>query len=234
MLERVLDLIDAGDIAPESLGDTDAERWTQFFSRLPAIPTRTTDDGIVKLAPCELCPDHTNNVENPELYATHPYQIYTVAGAANNDAVDLDLAINAYKTVAYPGDEGWNQMSMDAALLGLAQDARKLVTARATAGSAQGYRFEAFMEHEFDYEPSSDHMANMVNALDYMLMQTNPVDGKVSMFPAWPCDWDVEFKLHAAGGGVVEGKLEGGELAEWKVDGGEGGEERFTVMKCQQ
>ena len=90
------------------------------------------------------------------------------------------------------------------------------------------------MEHEFDYEPSSDHMANMVNALDYMLMQTNPVDGKVSMFPAWPCDWDVEFKLHAAGGGVVEGKLEGGELAEWKVDGGEGGEDRFTVMKCQQ
>ena len=48
---------------------------------------------------------------------------------------------------------------MDAALLGLAGEAQKLVKARASLAPAQGYRFPAFMPHLQDYEPSADHLA---------------------------------------------------------------------------
>ena len=48
-----------------------------------------------------------------------------------------------------------------------------------------------------------------------MLMQT--VDGKILLFPAWPKDWDVDFKLHAPMNTTVEGVLKAGKLEQLKV-----------------
>ena len=30
---------------------------------------------------------------------------------------------------------------------------------------------------------------------------------KIYLFPAWPGDWDVDFKLHAPGNTIIQGKL---------------------------
>ena len=48
-----------------------------------------------------------------------------------------------------------------------------------------------------------------------MLMQT--IGDKILLFPSWPKEWDVDFKLHAPGNTTVEGVLIGGELRELKV-----------------
>ena len=46
--------------------------------------------------------------------------------------------------------------------------------------------------------------------LQTMLLQ---VDGKkLFLFPAWPKDWDVDFKLHAPFKTTIEGRLKGGKL----------------------
>jgi hypothetical protein len=37
------------------------------------------------------------------------------------------------------------------------------------------------------------------------------------IFPAWPAEWEVNFKLHAPGRTLVEGVLEGGKLVSLKV-----------------
>jgi hypothetical protein len=37
-------------------------------------------------------------------------------------------------------------------------------------------------------------------------------DGKIRLLPAWPQEWDVEFKLHAPGQTVVEGCYRQGKL----------------------
>ena len=72
-----------------------------------------------------------------------------------------------------------------------------------------------FAPHEQDYEPSSDHFAVMANAVGYMLMAPKD-DGaaqSVALLPAWPCEWDVEFKLHAPLGTVITGALRAGRLS---------------------
>ena len=52
-------------------------------------------------------------------------------------------------------------------------------------------------------------------ALQAMLMQA---DGReIVLFPAWPREWDVEFKLHAPLNTTVEGVYRSGKLKSLKV-----------------
>jgi hypothetical protein len=46
--------------------------------------------------------------------------------------------------------------------------------------------------------------------LQEMLLQT--VDRKIYLFPAWPKEWNVDFKLHAPYNTIVEGKLVNGKI----------------------
>ena len=49
-----------------------------------------------------------------------------------------------------------------------------------------------------------------IMALQSMLMQTE--GERILLFPAWPEEWDVEFKLHAPYGTTVEGVYRTGKL----------------------
>jgi hypothetical protein len=58
------------------------------------------------------------------------------------------------------------------------------------------YRFPGFAPHEQDFDPSADHFANMGRALQDMLIQTGDDQAdSIVLLPAWPCHWDVDFKL---------------------------------------
>ena len=48
-----------------------------------------------------------------------------------------------------------------------------------------------------------------------MVMQTH--GGKIRLLPAWPKQWDVDFKLHAPGQTVVEGKARSGRMTSLDV-----------------
>ena len=48
-----------------------------------------------------------------------------------------------------------------------------------------------------------------------MLMQE--YDGKIYLFPAWPRDLDVRFKLHASGHTIVEAEMKDGKVVHVKV-----------------
>jgi len=192
---------------------TPAQRtqWQQLLSTLPPLPT-TTISGSQALAPCQVCPPSTSNSENAELYAVHPYRLYTVGRKAASN-VDLSPAIVAFQHERFGSDEGWNQNAMDAALLGLGQKAQSLVETRAAMKPAPGYRFPTFMPHLQDYQPSLDHLAVFNNALQYMLLQPGDDDKQsVVLLPTWPCAWDVTFKLNAPLSTVIEGSVQGGKL----------------------
>merc|ERR1719410_2859351 len=96
-----------------------------------------------------------------------------------------------------------------------------MTLARAQTSPAVGYRFPGFAPHEQDYEPSEDHFANMNTALQLMLLSPGD-DGMASggalLFPAWPCEWDVDFKLSAPRNTVVSGRFVGGKLVQFTVD----------------
>ena len=48
-----------------------------------------------------------------------------------------------------------------------------------------------------------------------MLMQTH--GGKIRLMPAWPTEWDVDFKLHAPGRTIVEGRVHTGSVTDLAI-----------------
>ncbi len=77
-------------------------------------------------------------------------------------------------------------------------------------------RFPAFwITPKFDQEPDFDHGGAAMIGLQEMLMQTK---GKqIILLPAWPKEWDADFKLHAPYKTVVEGRVKDGKVIDLKV-----------------
>ena len=103
---------------------------------------------------------------------------------------------------------------MDAAYLGLADEAFSMVNERAIQPPPSGYRYPAFAQHYQDYEPSADHYANLMTATQLMLLQSGEdgTTGTMVLFPAWPCTHDVSFKLWAPLNTTVEVIYQNGAL----------------------
>jgi hypothetical protein len=125
---------------------------------------------------------------------------------------------------------------LNAALLGRSKRASSMVLDRASVDPAIGYVFPGFAPHFQDYEPSADHFANMNTALQLMLIQ--PLDDALEnasfiLFPAWPCSWDVDFKLHAPRSTIVSGRLVNGTLLD--LDVSPSSRRSHAIIKpCQQ
>ena len=71
-------------------------------------------------------------------------------------------------------------------------------------------RFHAFWESRFDYIPDQCHGGSTIHGLESMLVQSH--GDKIHLFPAWPEDWDINFKVHAARNTTLEGVFSHGVL----------------------
>ena len=143
------------------------------------MPT-VTENGQTRLLPAKTF-GAKNNCENPELYGVFPYRMFTALAGKES----LEPALNAWRVRLDPEDFGWQQNCIHAAMLGLAGEAKGMVIARAAA-TAPGYRFPAFFGPNYDWIPDQDHGANLVTALQRMLMQCE--GDKIALLPAWPKD----------------------------------------------
>jgi len=180
--------------------------WRTFAAKLPPLPTRDTPGGKA-LAPAEVFKDK-RNIENPELYAVFPFRLCSF----EKDNRDLGLKALEYRWDR--GNFGWRQDDIFMAYLGRANEARKNLVARARSHD-RGSRFPAFWGPNYDWVPDQDHGGVLMKVFQAMLMQT---DGrKIFLLPAWPKDWDVEFKLHAPHRTVVEGVYRDGKVVSLKV-----------------
>ena len=100
------------------------------------------------------------------------------------------------------------------AYLGLTDAARKGLVERPRHHD-QRERFPAFWGPNYDWTPDQYHGGVLMKTFQAMLLQT---DGrKILLLPAWPKDWDVDFKLHAPYQTVVEGTYRDGKLQSLKV-----------------
>ncbi|MBC7350171.1 MAG: hypothetical protein H5U05_09385 [Candidatus Aminicenantes bacterium] len=198
--ERLLDL--AGDrVSPE-----EKALWQRIHDKMPDLPTRETD-GVKTLAPAERFADK-HNIENPELYAVFPYRQIAVGRPG------LELAIEALRRREDRGNFGWRQDDIFMAYLGLTDEAREYVVGRARKWH-EGSRFPAFWGPNYDWVPDQDHGGVLMKTVQAMLMQT---DGKkIFLLPAWPQDWDVDFRLHAPYRTVVEGQVRHGQVTKLNV-----------------
>ncbi len=192
---------------PTELATTsDRGFWQRFHAKLPPIPLRDVN-GKKALAPAEFF-DNKSNIENPELYAVFPFRLF----AFNRPHVDW--ALTALEHRWDRGHSGWRQDDIFMAYLGLTDDVRRAIVSRARSHD-RGERFPAFWGPNYDWTPDQDHGGVLMKTLQAMLLQT---DGpKIFLLPAWPKEWDVEFRLHAPQQTIVEGSYRAGRIESLKV-----------------
>jgi alpha-L-fucosidase 2 len=175
-------------IVPQDL----LKEWDELEAALPAIPIR---DG--KILPAEEY-GIGRNAENPELYTIFPFMLYA------KGLPDEDMALRTYAArVFHESNACWSQDNIQAAYLGLAEDAARF-SLKKTRALNKDVGFPAFWDTG-DYIPDLDNGGSMAMGLECMLLQD--VEGETRVLPAWPSKWKVWFKLHAENGKVIEKRL---------------------------
>jgi hypothetical protein len=181
--------------------DSTQQRWLQDLkSRIPEIPYRSVN-GHQTIAPA-LSWERINNTESPQLYPVFPWGIFGLG----RPGLDTALATWHFDTsvIKFRSHIGWKQDNIWAARLGLTSEAWRLTALKLDDG---GRRFPAFWGPGFDWVPDHNHGGSGMIGLQEMLLQT---DGRrIMLFPAWPKDLDVSFRLHAPGNTVIDAELRG-------------------------
>jgi len=145
----------------------------------------------------------------PEMYPLYPYQLFGL-GLDNLYLIKNTLLIATPKAYIERSG-GWSQNVIHCARLGMTETAKKLIVDKIEDGP---FRFPAFFPGG-DYGPDHNVGGSGMIGLQEMLMQTH--GGKIRLFPAWPQEWDVDFKLHAPGRTIVEVKREQGRIVTMKT-----------------
>ncbi len=155
--------------------------------------------------------ERVNNTELPMMYPVFPWRMYGVGRDS------LDVALNTWRYDPYvqrfKGIVSWEQAGIWAACLGLTEEAVEWNSKKLADGP---YRFPAFWGPGHDWVPDHNWGGSGMIGLQEMLMQE--VGDSLVLFPAWPRQWDVHFRLRRANGRAIEVKLQGGKV---KVMAGE-------------
>lgn len=202
IITRLLQLKD------DYLSAENKKEWSDMLRRLPPI-SFANFEGHKTIAPAKLW-ERINNTESPQLYTVFPWGVYGVGKP------DLDVAINTYQydtnAVKFRSYIGWKQDNIFAARLGLTDEAAKFTVLKL---KDSGRRFPAFWGPGFDWAPDHNWGGSGAIGLQEMLLQTN--EKKIFLFPAWPKQWDVHFKLAAPYQTTVEATLKDGQLVQLQV-----------------
>lgn len=211
VIERLLNLPE------EKVAAEEREFWKNLQAKTPDLPTREIN-GKPALAAADAFADK-RNVENPELYAVFPFRLIAF------DRPNIELGLTALEHRDDPGHFGWRQDDVFMAYLGLTEQARDGLIERTLDAKSERLgppnnsmnksRFPVFWGPNYDWIPDQDHGGILLKTFQAMLLQTN--GDKIYLFPAWPRDWNVNFKLHAPKQTTIEGRLENGELVEITV-----------------
>ena len=209
-------------------------KWSDLLSRMPGVPVRRIR-GMDLLAVGDAYQSGRQICESPELYSVYPFRQAWLGVPGK-----LAMARQSFhvRTTSLDGTDdsqavetgGWQSAPVQAACLGLAREAARLVSINfndrfihwtdnvnpdAPFPERLRARFPAFWECKMDYTPDNDHGATSANALQSMLLQCD--GAKIYLLPAWPEDWDVSFKLHAAANTTVECDYRDGKVQSLKV-----------------
>jgi hypothetical protein len=185
----------------------DRALWNRLAAALPPVPIAEAGGVRCLSAAASFDPSY-QNCETPELYPVFPFRLFGLGQDG------LEIAREAWRRRKDKIDHGWAQDGQFAALLGLTEEARRILIAK-VGNENPAHRFPAMWGPNFDWLPDQDHGSNLMNTLQLMLMQCN--GEKILVLPAWPAEWDVSFRLHAPGNTVVDVVYRGGRIEKLEV-----------------
>ncbi|MCY1719347.1 DUF5703 domain-containing protein [Prolixibacteraceae bacterium Z1-6] len=148
------------------------------------------------------------NVECPQFYPLFPFNRFNLI------TDDMTVFKNTWEHGNFPKNmvQSWHQDGIFFARMGMTQEAADFNT-RKLQDSPR--RFPTFWGPGHDWVPDHNWGGSGMIGLQEMLMQT--FDDKIILFPAWPKEWDVDFKLHAPHNTTVEAKLKNGVVVSLSV-----------------
>lgn len=189
--------------------------WQNFQKKLPPLPVDTTKDGERKLSPATVY-KAKGNIEVPELYSVFPYRICSF-----DQPELLQEAKNALKYRQDRGPFGWRQEDLFMTYLGETAQAKDYLLQRvknrqgAWNASMPNLKFPGFWGPNYDWLPDQCHGGVIAATVQSMVMQAS--GKKILLFPAFPLEWNADFKLHAPYKTIVEGTMKDGKIVNLKV-----------------
>lgn len=182
----------------------DKKEWQRFRNEIPPVFLHKVKRKMA-IAPAEKYKMKKNS-ENGELYPVFPFRLFGLA-QGTEDIVENTMKVRTNKNSF--GYKCWTQDQIHWAYAGNAKEAQAGLIHRFRHASTQ-CRFPVYGSQSPDSCPDFDHFGAGSIALQRMLLQY--ANDKILLFPAWPKDWDVHFKLHAPKNTVIEAAMKNGKV----------------------
>lgn len=192
----------------------DQAAWRRLQAELPPVPLQKIQ-GRPALAPAQEWQKQGNG-ENAEIYPLFPFRCYGLA-LGTRDIAEWTMQNRTAKDTF--GGRCWTQDQIGWACAGNAKEAAQGLVRRFRLAST-ALRFPLYGNELTDGIPDWDHFGSGSIALQRMLVQESAISNqrsKIYLLPAWPAEWDVDFKLHLSGGTVVSGTVTDGKLVAWDI-----------------
>ena len=125
----------------------------------------------------------------------------------------MDLIVSHWR---FGCNFGWRQDDIFMTYLGETDQAKNYLVGRAK-NYDKNSRFPAFWGPNYDWTPDQDHGGVLMKTLQSMILQNDPYSKTIYLFPAWPKEWNVEFKLHAPYKTTIQGKFHDGKIESLSV-----------------
>lgn len=197
----------------------DVEKYRELMEHLPDIPTGFSDGKEIFL-PAESWL-HKMGDELPQLYTVFPYEFCHLGKKKEQGRNTWELAEGWERNYF-----SWRQGGIFTARLGLTEEAKDYCLKKLDDGPL---RFPAFWGPGHDWTPDHNWGGSGMIGMQEMLVQQH--DDTIYLFPAWPKEWDVTFRLHLPESRILEGCLKEGK-AEYRIFPEDQRKETIRIINC--
>ncbi len=189
------------------ISSDERDYFSEFLDRIPDY-SFAEKNGLRIIKPAESWLKEANQ-ELPQFYPLFPFDQFQLGDP------EIQTFKNSYQ-LAPEFRKGtivsWHQDGIQFARMGMTNAAAEFNTKKMEDSPR---RFPTFWGPGHDWVPDHNWGGSGMIGLQEMLLQTP--GKKIVLFPAWPRDWDVDFKLHAPGGTFMEVSLKEGEIQLLKI-----------------
>ena len=192
-------------------------RLEAIRTTLPPLPIGMRD-GVRSLQVAKMWEAEGNQWEPVESYAFWPYRMVGVTQPGT-----LQLARDTWDSIPASRsdskkDYSWMPTVISTAAMAWPAESKQRVIFKMANNAAPQARFPAFFGPGHDWLPDHNWGCSGMVGVQEMLLAAEPgANGKLHLFPSWPAEWDVDFKLHAPGQTLIQAKLRGGKLVKLHV-----------------
>jgi hypothetical protein len=195
------------DLDGKYVSPVERKYYGEFLNRIPDYSFEEVG-GLQIIKPAQSWLKEANQ-ELPQFYPLFPFNQFQLG----------DEEIQAFKNAYQLAPEfrkgtiiSWHQHGIQFARMGMAKEAADYNTKKLRDSER---RFPTFWGPGHDWVPDHNWGGSGMIGLQEMLLQT--IGDKIVLFPAWPKDWDVDFKLHAPKNTTIEAVLKDGEIISVKI-----------------